>query len=147
MNQGGTFTSGADLAQASNSNKGGNGLWDLDNDGEPDQRDTACADLPEITHMKMLSADPQLQQDGNYKITYQVVVKNENNLPVQYNLYDTLGYDGDVLVDSGPPYAAKQIIEGLDGRDVSAHALTHVHPDHQGSSRSVCEQLERALWC
>ncbi len=36
LNQGGVFTSGADLAQASNSNKGGNGLWDLDNDGDLD---------------------------------------------------------------------------------------------------------------
>ncbi len=36
LNQGGTFTSGADLAQANNSNKGGNGLWDLDNDGDLD---------------------------------------------------------------------------------------------------------------
>jgi glyoxylase-like metal-dependent hydrolase (beta-lactamase superfamily II) len=54
---------------------------------------------------------------------------------------------GDVLVDSGPPYAAKQILEVLDGRDVSAHALTHVHPDHQGSSHAVCEQLELPLWC
>jgi hypothetical protein len=36
LNQGGTFTNGADLAQANNSNKGGNGLWDLDNDGDLD---------------------------------------------------------------------------------------------------------------
>ncbi|MDC0008331.1 FG-GAP-like repeat-containing protein, partial [bacterium] len=36
LNQGGTFTSGADLAQADNGNKGGNGLWDLDNDGDLD---------------------------------------------------------------------------------------------------------------
>ncbi|RPD91180.1 hypothetical protein EGM88_15110, partial [Aureibaculum marinum] len=36
LNQGGTFTIGADLAQAENSNKGGNGLWDLDNDGDLD---------------------------------------------------------------------------------------------------------------
>ncbi len=36
LNQGGTFTSGADLAQANNNNKGGNGLWDLDNDGDLD---------------------------------------------------------------------------------------------------------------
>ncbi|MCK0130550.1 FG-GAP-like repeat-containing protein, partial [Flavobacteriaceae bacterium F08102] len=36
LNQGGVFTNGADLAQASNSNKGGNGLWDLDNDGDLD---------------------------------------------------------------------------------------------------------------
>ncbi len=36
LNQGGTFTNGSDLAQAENGNKGGNGLWDLDNDGDLD---------------------------------------------------------------------------------------------------------------
>ncbi len=36
LNQGGTFTNGADLAQAANANKGANGLWDLDNDGDLD---------------------------------------------------------------------------------------------------------------
>lgn len=36
LNQGGTFTNGADLAQAENGNKGANGLWDLDNDGDLD---------------------------------------------------------------------------------------------------------------
>jgi len=36
LNQGGSFTNGADLAQAENGNKGGNGLWDLDNDGDLD---------------------------------------------------------------------------------------------------------------
>ncbi|WP_158211941.1 FG-GAP-like repeat-containing protein [Robiginitalea sediminis] len=36
LNQGGVFTNGSDLAQANNNNKGGNGLWDLDNDGDLD---------------------------------------------------------------------------------------------------------------
>ena len=36
LNQGGFFSNGADLAQAANGNKGGNGLWDLDNDGDLD---------------------------------------------------------------------------------------------------------------
>ena len=36
LNQGGIFTNGADLAQAANANKGGNALWDLDNDGDLD---------------------------------------------------------------------------------------------------------------
>ncbi|RKR07063.1 VCBS repeat protein [Maribacter vaceletii] len=36
LNQGGTFTNGANLGQANNSNKGANGLWDLDNDGDLD---------------------------------------------------------------------------------------------------------------
>lgn len=36
LNQGGVFSNGSDLAQAYNNNKGGNGLWDLDNDGDLD---------------------------------------------------------------------------------------------------------------
>jgi len=36
LNQGGIFASGSDLAQAENGNKGGTGLWDLDNDGDLD---------------------------------------------------------------------------------------------------------------
>jgi hydroxyacylglutathione hydrolase len=30
---------------------------------------------------------------------------------------------------------------------VRAHALTHAHPDHYGSSHAVCEQLGIPLWC
>jgi len=30
---------------------------------------------------------------------------------------------------------------------VSAHALTHAHPDHHGSSHAVCEALKIPLWC
>ena len=36
LNQGGTFTNGSDLGQATNSNKGAVGLYDLDNDGDFD---------------------------------------------------------------------------------------------------------------
>lgn len=36
LNQGGTFTNGADLAQASNNNKGSVALYDFDNDGDFD---------------------------------------------------------------------------------------------------------------
>ncbi|MEO1434249.1 MAG: T9SS type A sorting domain-containing protein, partial [Bacteroidota bacterium] len=36
LNNGGTFTNGTDLAQANNGNKGANGLFDLDNDGDFD---------------------------------------------------------------------------------------------------------------
>jgi glyoxylase-like metal-dependent hydrolase (beta-lactamase superfamily II) len=34
-----------------------------------------------------------------------------------------------------------------DGRRLSAHALTHAHPDHQGSSHAICERLQIPLWC
>jgi len=53
----------------------------------------------------------------------------------------------DVLIDSGPGYATKQILTALEGREVSAHALTHAHPDHQGCSHAICERLNLPLWC
>lgn len=54
---------------------------------------------------------------------------------------------GDVLVDSGTNLSGKGILRQLEGRTVSAHALTHAHPDHFGSSHSVCESLRIPLWC
>lgn len=54
---------------------------------------------------------------------------------------------GDVLVDAGTRHAAKRILRGLRGRSVAAHALTHAHADHQGSSHAVCEALGIPLWC
>lgn len=53
----------------------------------------------------------------------------------------------DVLVDAATRHAGRRILRQLTGRDVSAHALTHAHPDHQGASREVCERLGIPLWC
>jgi hydroxyacylglutathione hydrolase len=52
-----------------------------------------------------------------------------------------------VLIDAGTDRAAKRILRQLAGRTVSAHALTHAHPDHYGSSHAVCEALGIPLWC
>ncbi len=54
---------------------------------------------------------------------------------------------GDVLVDAGTRHAARRILRQLSGRTVTAHALTHAHPDHQGASHEVCETLGIPLWC
>jgi hydroxyacylglutathione hydrolase len=54
---------------------------------------------------------------------------------------------GDVLVDAATRRAGRRILRQLEGREVSAHALTHAHPDHQGASREVCEKLGIPLWC
>ena len=48
---------------------------------------------------------------------------------------------GDVLVDAGCRQSTKRLLKQLDGHEVTAHALTHAHPDHQGASHDVCEQL------
>jgi hydroxyacylglutathione hydrolase len=54
---------------------------------------------------------------------------------------------GDVLIDAGTRQAEGRITRQISGRPVSAHALTHVHPDHQGSSHAICEKLGIPLWC
>jgi glyoxylase-like metal-dependent hydrolase (beta-lactamase superfamily II) len=54
---------------------------------------------------------------------------------------------GDVLVDAGTRLALGRIVRQLRGRTVTAHALTHAHPDHQGSSHAVCAALGLPLWC
>ena len=54
---------------------------------------------------------------------------------------------GDVLIDAATRQAKRRILRQLQGQTVSAHALTHAHPDHQGSSHAVCEQLGIPLWC
>jgi hydroxyacylglutathione hydrolase len=54
---------------------------------------------------------------------------------------------GDVLIDSGTRFDFRRIMRQVRGRNVSAHALTHGHPDHQGSSRAVCDALNIPLWC
>jgi hydroxyacylglutathione hydrolase len=54
---------------------------------------------------------------------------------------------GDVLIDAGTRQAESRIIRQLQCRPVSTHALTHVHPDHQGSSHAICERFGIPLWC
>jgi glyoxylase-like metal-dependent hydrolase (beta-lactamase superfamily II) len=54
---------------------------------------------------------------------------------------------GDVLVDAATRRAGRRILRQLEGRRITAHALTHAHPDHQGASKEVCEALDIPLWC
>lgn len=54
---------------------------------------------------------------------------------------------GDVLIDSGGRLARRRLLRFLEGRKISAHALTHAHPDHQGCSRAVCERFGIPLFC
>jgi len=53
----------------------------------------------------------------------------------------------DVLIDSGTRLDQGRVLRDLEGREVSAHALTHAHFDHYGSSHAVCEQRGVPLWC
>ena len=51
-----------------------------------------------------------------------------------------------VLIDAATRRAGRRILRQLRGRRVSAHALTHAHPDHQGASAEVCRALEVPYW-
>ena len=53
---------------------------------------------------------------------------------------------GDVLIDAGGRPDRKRIVKQLSGHKVAAHALTHAHPDHQGSSDYVCKELGIPFW-
>jgi hydroxyacylglutathione hydrolase len=53
---------------------------------------------------------------------------------------------GDVLVDAATRLSARRILRQLDGRAVTAHALTHAHADHQGASHAVCSTLGIPFW-
>jgi glyoxylase-like metal-dependent hydrolase (beta-lactamase superfamily II) len=54
---------------------------------------------------------------------------------------------GDVLIDAATRQGERRIMRELRGRRLSAHALTHAHPDHQGASHAICERLGIPLWC
>jgi hydroxyacylglutathione hydrolase len=53
----------------------------------------------------------------------------------------------DVLIDAATRQGEKRILRELRGRPLAAHAITHAHPDHQGSSHAICERFDIPLWC
>jgi hydroxyacylglutathione hydrolase len=54
---------------------------------------------------------------------------------------------GDVLIDAATRQGERRIVRQIKGHTVTAHALTHAHPDHQGASHAICERLQIPLWC
>jgi hydroxyacylglutathione hydrolase len=53
----------------------------------------------------------------------------------------------DVLIDAGRRWDKRRIFAELKGRELSMVALTHVHPDHQGVAKAVCEARGVPLAC
>jgi hydroxyacylglutathione hydrolase len=52
-----------------------------------------------------------------------------------------------VLVDAGRRWDLRRIRKQLAGREISELALTHVHPDHQGCAKAICEERSVPLAC
>jgi hydroxyacylglutathione hydrolase len=53
----------------------------------------------------------------------------------------------DVLIDAGRSWDRRRIFAELEGVEISALALTHVHPDHQGCAKEVCDARRVPLAC
>jgi glyoxylase-like metal-dependent hydrolase (beta-lactamase superfamily II) len=53
----------------------------------------------------------------------------------------------DVLIDAGTRWARRRILRQLHGRALSLVALTHCHPDHQGTARFLCRRYGIPLAC
>jgi hydroxyacylglutathione hydrolase len=53
----------------------------------------------------------------------------------------------DVLIDAGTRWDRGRIFAEIEGREISMLALTHVHPDHQGVAKDVCEARGIPLAC
>jgi hydroxyacylglutathione hydrolase len=54
---------------------------------------------------------------------------------------------GDVLIDAATRRARRRILGQIENRPLSLVALTHVHPDHQGVAKDVCEARGVPLAC
>jgi hydroxyacylglutathione hydrolase len=54
---------------------------------------------------------------------------------------------GNVLIDAGRTWDRRRIMSEIEGRELSMLALTHVHPDHQGAAKDVCEARGIPLAC
>ncbi len=53
---------------------------------------------------------------------------------------------GDILFDAQTKLDGKKIVKQIGDRKLTAHALTHAHPDHQGASHHVCTELGIPYW-
>ncbi len=52
----------------------------------------------------------------------------------------------DILIDAGIRSSSSKILKSIKNKKITAHALTHAHADHQGSSSIVCNTLNVPLW-
>ncbi len=83
----------------------GQGLYNLaeldtNNDGNPDDEDDACGDLPNIILDKTFVSVTPLP-NGTYNVVYTIAVTNNGGAAGTYGLTDTPGFEDDVTINSG----------------------------------------------
>jgi glyoxylase-like metal-dependent hydrolase (beta-lactamase superfamily II) len=53
---------------------------------------------------------------------------------------------GDVVIDAAMAFDKRRILKQVKGMEINAHAITHAHFDHTGSSHAICEALNIPMW-
>ena len=77
-----------------------NATWlDLEGDGDKDEEDDACGDVPYIIVEKSTQSVTE-QIDGSYDIVYTIKVTNLGGVADDYDLVDDPGYDDDITINS-----------------------------------------------
>jgi hydroxyacylglutathione hydrolase len=46
-----------------------------------------------------------------------------------------------IVFDAATRQGERRVLRQLEGAGITAHALTHAHPDHQGASKAICTTL------
>jgi len=73
---------------------------DLDGDGEPEETEEACGDLPNLYHEKTVVSFAPMA-NGNHMITYEICVYNNGGADGTYDLYDEPQFDDDIEIIAG----------------------------------------------
>ena len=74
------------------------------------------------------------------------VAKNVFHVPLFGSASINAYVIGDVLIDAGIRGSIPRLEASLGLHKLRAHALTHVHADHQGASHHVCSSRKIPLW-
>ncbi|KPM46547.1 hypothetical protein, partial [Jiulongibacter sediminis] len=77
------------------------------------ERDTACGDLPYITHAKTLSSITDLG-DNTFSVLYEIEVKNLGGAVSSYTLEDAGSFEDDITIIDG----------GYSSPEIGAYAFT-----------------------
>jgi glyoxylase-like metal-dependent hydrolase (beta-lactamase superfamily II) len=68
-------------------------------------------------------------------------------IPNLINAYVIRTPEGDVVIDAATRWAGGRFLRALRGRRLALVALTHVHPDHQGTAHEICTRCRVPLAC
>ncbi|MCB0552149.1 MAG: DUF11 domain-containing protein, partial [Phaeodactylibacter sp.] len=107
----------------SNNPQPGEGLFnmtslDTDGDGNPDEEDEVCGDLPYITHNKDMMMVTGPNADGTYTVMYMVEVQNLGGTAGTYDLVDTPNFDDDITIEAAD-YTTTNVVPSVAGGALS----------------------------